>query len=186
MSIFSTLRSLLILSAPCLLVAAAPQPDATHWVYPVIKRYGGVHPRADLPTELAPGSEFKVIADVSHGYADRTHPLGSLQRLARLVNLFGYAHVPPERVHVVAVIEGEISSAVLTNDAYKRRFHVDNPNLDLLHELKRSGVKVMVCAQMLAENDVPDGEISPDVTVTLSALTDLAGYEALGYGYLQL
>jgi intracellular sulfur oxidation DsrE/DsrF family protein len=165
---------------------AASEPKATVWVYPLIKRYGGVHPRPDLPTGLAPGSEYRVIADVTHGSADRTHALGSLERLARLINLFAYAGVPAAHVHVAALIEGEAYSAMLTNDAYRRRFKVDNPNLDLLRELKSSGVELMVCAQALAENDIPDNDVATDVTVTLSALTDFAGYEARGYTYLQL
>jgi intracellular sulfur oxidation DsrE/DsrF family protein len=165
---------------------AASAPGPSVWVYPLIQHYGGVHPRPDLPTGLAPGSEYRVIADVARGSADRTHALGSLQRLARLVNLFAYAGVPAAHVHIAAVIEGDAASAILRNEAYRRRFKLDNPNLDLLRELHDSGVDLMVCAQLLAEDDVPDGDIVPDVTITLSALTDFAGYEARGYSYLQL
>jgi intracellular sulfur oxidation DsrE/DsrF family protein len=165
---------------------SANPPGDSVWVYPLIKHYGSVHPRPDLPTGLAPASEYRIIADVARGDADRTHALGSLQRLARLVNLFAYAGVPAAHVHIAAVIDGDAASAILKNEAYRRRYMLDNPNLDLLHELKSSGVELMVCAQLLAENDLPDSDIVPDVTVTLSALTDFAGYEARGYGYLQL
>jgi intracellular sulfur oxidation DsrE/DsrF family protein len=165
---------------------AASEQGATLWVYPVIKHFGGVHPRPDLPTGLAPGSDYKVIADVVRGDPDRTRALPALQRLARLVNLFAYAGVPAAHVHVAAVIEGEVASAILTNAAYRTRFNLDNPNLELLHELRKSGVELMVCAQTLAESRVPDGDISPDVAVSLSALTDFAAYEARGYSYLQL
>ncbi len=166
--------------------AATSVPGATTWVYPVIKHFGGVHPRPDLPTGLTPSLEYKVIADIVRGESDRAHALGSLQRLARLINLFAYAGVPAAHVHIAAVIQGEVASAILTNAAYRTRFNVDNPNLALLHELRASGVELMVCAQTLAENDVPDGDVAHDVTITLSALTDFAGYEAQGYTYLQL
>lgn len=188
----SILGSLLLVVAtvsPLNCVQGADSPGAhgdSAWVYPLIKHYGGVHPRPDLPTGLAPGSEYRIIADIARGSADRTHAIGSLQRLARLVNLFAYAGVPTQHVHIAAVIEGDAASAILTNEAYQRRFKLDNPNLDLLHELKSSGVELMVCAQLLAENDVPDSDIAPDVAITLSALTDFAGYEARGYSYLQL
>jgi intracellular sulfur oxidation DsrE/DsrF family protein len=161
-------------------------PGATLWIHPLIKSYGGVHPRPDLAASVPAGLEYKVIADVEHGSADHDRALGALQHLARLANLFAYAGVPHARVHIAAVIQGEAASAVLTNEAYRRRFKVDNPNLDLLRELKRAGVELMVCSQMLAENDVPDSDISPEVAITLSALTDFAAYEARGYGYLQL
>jgi intracellular sulfur oxidation DsrE/DsrF family protein len=166
--------------------APSQAPEAALWVYPVIKGYGGVHPRPDLPAGLMPGVEYKVIADVAHDSANRTKVSGSLFRLARLVNLMAYAGVPHERVHIAAVIEGEAGFVAFTNAAYRKRFHVDNPNLALLHELEQSGVELMVCSQALAENDVADNDISPDVHVTLSALTDFALYGQRGYSYLQL
>jgi intracellular sulfur oxidation DsrE/DsrF family protein len=165
---------------------SAGAPGATIWIHPLLKRYGGVHPRPDLAASLPAGLEYKVIADVVHGSADHDRALGSLQRLARLANLLAYAGVPQAHVHIAAVIEGEATSATLKNEAFRKRFKVDNPNLELLSELKRSGIQLMVCAQTLAENDVLDSDISSDVTITLSALTDLATYEARGYGYLQL
>jgi intracellular sulfur oxidation DsrE/DsrF family protein len=165
---------------------AASERGVMLWVYPVIKHFGGVHPRPDLATGLTPSSEYKVIADIVRGDPDRTRALASLQRLARLVNLFAYAGVPAAHVHVAAVIEGEVASAILTDTAYRSRFNLDNPNLELLHELRKAGVELMVCAQTLAESGVPDSDVSPDVAVSLSALTDFAAYEARGYSYLQL
>jgi intracellular sulfur oxidation DsrE/DsrF family protein len=164
--------------------ARPPAPDI--WIHPLIRGYGGVRPRPDLPSGLSPGTEYRVIVDVVHGDSDRTHVLGSLERLARLVNLLAYAGVPPDHVRVAAVIEGTAGFAALTNAAYRKRFDVDNPNLELLHALKQSGVELMVCAQALAENGLQDSDISSDVTVTLSALTDFVIYGQRGYSYLQL
>ncbi|MGB6451595.1 MAG: DsrE family protein [Steroidobacteraceae bacterium] len=181
-----------------LLAVAAPPPgadpntaagnaeSATLWIYPVIKDYGGVHPRSDLPAGTAPGVEYKVIADVTQASPDHSKVSGSLVRLARLVNLLAYAGVPAADVHIAAVIEGEAGYAAFSNAAYRKRFNVDNPNLALLHELKQSGVELMVCSQAMAENGLADSDISPDVQITLSALTDFAVYGERGYSYLQL
>ncbi len=166
--------------------AASNAESATLWVYPVIKDYGGVHPRPDLPAGLAAGVDYKVIADVTQASPDHSKVSGSLVRLARLVNLMSYAGVPAAHVHIAAVIEGEAGYAAFSNAAYRKRFDVDNPNLALLHELKQSGVELMVCSQAMAENGIADGDISPDVEITLSALTDFAVYGARGYSYLQL
>lgn len=163
---------------------AVPSPGL--WVYPVIRGYGGVRPRPDLPSNLAPGTDYKVIVDVVHDDPDHARVMGSLVRLARLVNLMAYAGIPRDHVHIAAVIEGMAGFSVLTNEAYRKRFNVDNPNLALLHELKGAGVDLMVCAQALAENDLPDGDVSPDVTVTLSALTDFVVFGQRGYSYMQL
>ncbi|MGH8149943.1 MAG: DsrE family protein [Steroidobacteraceae bacterium] len=167
--------------------AASPSSTgpATVWVFPVIEGYGGVHPRSDLPG-VAPQVDYRVIADVTHGEKDPAQVSGGLQRLARLVNLFAYAGVPRSHVHIAAVIEGPAGFAAFSNAAYRKRFHVDNPNLTLLHRLRQSGVELMVCSQAMAENGFEDADISPDVRITLSALTDFAIYGARGYSYLQL
>ena len=165
-------------------VASAPAP--TDWVYPLIKDYGGVHPRAELPVRPDPGVDYKVIVDVVHGPQDPARVGDGLVRLARLRNLMAYAQVPSRHVHLVAVIEGAAGFAALTDAAYNARFKVDNPNLALLHQLRQAGVELLVCGQALAENDIPDSALSPDVTVTLSALSDFAVYGQRGYTYMQL
>lgn len=167
-------------------LTAAPSEPPGLWVYPAIRGYGGVRPRPDLPSNLSAGTDYKVIVDVVHDNPNHAEVLSSLARLARLVNLMTYAGIPRDHVHIAAVIEDMAGYAVLTNETYRKLFNVDNPNLALLHELKSSGVELMVCAQALAENNWPDSDVSPDVTVTLSALTDFVVYGQRGYSYLQL
>lgn len=169
-------------SAPTAAVSQAPG----LWVYPVIRGYGGVRPRPDLPSRLSAQTDYKVIVDVVHGDTGHAHVLGSLVRLARLVNLMAYAGIPREHVHIAAVLEDMAGFSVLTNAAYRKRFNVDNPNLALLHDLKSAGVELMVCSQALAENDWSDSDVTPDVIVTLSALTDFVVYGQRGYSYMQL
>jgi intracellular sulfur oxidation DsrE/DsrF family protein len=187
---FGTKSACALLGAACIAVStlapAATSDGPGLWVHPAIRGYGGVRPRPDLPSNLSPTTDYKVIVDVAHGDQDHADVEHSLLRLARLVNLMTYAGIPRDHVHIAAVIEGMAGYAVLTNEAYRKRFKVDNPNLALLHELKSSGVELMVCAQALAENSWSDGDVSPDVTVTLSALTDFVIYGQRGYSYLQL
>jgi|SRR6185437_959269 len=156
------------------------------WVYPAVRGYGAVRPRPDLPSNLSSGTDYKVLVDVLHANPDHAQVMSSLVRLARLVNLMAYAGIPRDHVHIAAVIEDMAGYAVLSNEAYRKQFNVDNPNLALLHELKSSGVELMVCAQALAENGWPDSDVSPDVTVTLSALTDFVVYGQRGYSFMQL
>ncbi|HUN27269.1 MAG TPA: DsrE family protein [Steroidobacteraceae bacterium] len=178
-------------TAPSAATTPSASPAARHapptvWVYPLIRGYGGVHPRPDLPSGIVAGVDYKVIADVIHGDSDHKKVLGSLNRLARIANLFAYAGVPASHVHIAAVLEGPAGFAAFSNEEYRRRFKVDNPNLPLLHALKQAGVELMVCAQAIAEIGITDRDIAPDVTVTLSALSDFAVYGARGYSYLQL
>ncbi|WEN14031.1 DsrE family protein [Rhodanobacter sp. AS-Z3] len=158
----------------------------TVWINPVIKDFGEVHPRPDAAVQPDPNAEYKVIVDVVHGSDDHTAVLGSLQRLARTVNLLGYAKVPSNHVHIVAVIEGQATFATASNATYRKFFKVDNPNLKILHELKQAGVELFVCGQALAEGGLVDTDVGPDITVSLSALSDFVVYGHLGYSYMQL
>ncbi len=158
----------------------------TVWINPVIKNFGRVHPRPDAAVQPDPSADYKVIVDVVHGGKDHSEVNGSLQRLARIVNLMGFARVPPEHVHIVAVIEGEASLAAASNDMYRKFYKVDNPNAPIIHALKAAGVTMLVCGQALAENGFKDSDVNPDVTVSLSALSDFVVYGQRGYSYMQL
>ena len=170
--------------------APSARPDGplpgTVWINPVIKDFGRVHPRPDAAVQPDPSADYKVIVDVVHGSKDHTEVYGSLQRLARIVNLMGFAKVPPEHVHIVAVIEGEATLAAANNSVYREFYKVDNPNLPIIHALKQSGVTMLVCGQALAENGFKDSDVNPDVTVSLSALSDFVVYGQRGYSYIQL
>ena len=166
--------------------AAAASASEPTWIYPVIKGYGGVHPRADAAVQPDPDTDYKVIVDVVRGDKDRHAVLGSLQRLARTVNLMGFAGVPPSHVHIVAVLEGQASYAAASNARYRKLFKTDNPNLPILHALKQAGVQLLVCGQALAENKLTDQDVGPDITVSLSALSDFVVYGQRGYSYMQL
>jgi intracellular sulfur oxidation DsrE/DsrF family protein len=160
--------------------------DATEWVYPVISGYGGVHPGANLPIRPEPGIEYKIIVDVVHPNPDAAKLSNSLDRLARLVNLMSYAGVAPEHVHIVAVLDEGAGLLALTNESYRSRFKVDNPNLALLHQLKLHGVELMICSQAMAGNKLVERDFTSDATVTLSALTDFLVFGQRGYSYMQL
>jgi intracellular sulfur oxidation DsrE/DsrF family protein len=173
----------------CAAAAAAPPADTaakTLWVYPVIKGFGKVHPRPEAAVQPDPALDYKVIVDVVSGDTDHTRVLGSLQRLARTVNLLGYAKVPPAHVHIVAVLEGPAMFAAAGNALYRKRFKVDNPNLAILHALKRSGVKLLVCSQAMAGLGIRPQDLGPDITMSLSALTDFVVYGQRGYSFMQL
>ncbi|HET6432269.1 DsrE family protein [Dyella sp.] len=167
-------------------VAAEPAAKPVQWVYPLIPRFGAVHPRPDLPEQPDPSVDYKVFVDVVGESKDPSKPLESLDRLARLVNLMAYAGVPAEHVHIVALLEGHATRAASGNALYRKHFKVDNPNLEILHALKVAGVRIMVCSQALASMNLDDSSVSPDVTVTLSALTDAVIYGQRGYSYMQL
>lgn len=185
----------------CLLIGGGAARAATHeagvtWVHPVIPGFGGVHPRPHADMQPDPHADYKVFVDVVSTGKDPSRMYGSLERLARLVNLMGYAGVPPRHVHIVALLDRRAGFAALTDAAYARiqarldpkhaKPGLKNPNLAVLHALKKAGVKLMVCSQAMAELGLKDDDIDPAVTITLSALTDPVIYGQRGYTYMQL
>ncbi len=189
-AIVSTLPFVL-LAAVAIPLWAAPatgksSAEAPEWIYPVIPRVGGVHPRPDLPVRPDPKVDYRIFVDMVSDGRDPAGQYNALVRLARLVNLMAYAKVPPEHVHIVALFDGEAGFAAATNAFYRNAFKADNPNLAIVHALKKAGVELLVCSQALAENNLPDGAVDPDVTITLSALTDVVVYGQKGYIYMQL
>jgi len=197
------LAATLVLAALCIPAQASSGKKASDkaasgvtWVYPVIKKFGGVHPRPDADMQPDPGADYKIFVDVVHASKNPAKMYGSLNRLARLVNLMGYAKVPADHVHIVALLDGRTGMASLTDAAYAREWAkfdpkhatkgMKNPNLAVIHALKKAGVKLMICSQAMAELGLKDSDIDPSVTITLSALTDPVIYGHRGYTYMQL
>lgn len=190
--------SVLVTLALCMVVppasadgAAAPAPKAAPgvtWVHPLIPKFGGVHPRPDVDVQPDPKADYKVFVDVVSADPGSDQPYHSLQRLARLVNLMGYAKMPPSHVHIVALLDREAGLAALSDEAYRRfdKKQDRNPNLALLRALKKAGVKLMVCSQAMAGMGLKDDDIDPSVTITLSGLTDPVIYGQRGYTFMQL
>ncbi len=156
------------------------------WIYPVIPKYGGVHPRPDLPVRPEPKANYKIFVDIVSSDQQPSGQFKGLLRLARLINLMGYCKVPFDHVHIIAVLDGKSGYAAANNDFYKKQFKMNNPNLPILKALKKAGVQLMICSQALAEKGIPDRIVDPDVTITLSALTDAVVYGQKGYSYMQL
>ena len=160
--------------------------SAPEWIYPALPGFGRVHPRPGLPVRPDPKENYKIFVDVVSPGRDPSGKFNSLMRLARLVNLMAYAKVPPGHVHIVALLDEKVGFASGTNAFYNKLFGGDNPNLPLIHALKKAGVEMLVCSQGLAENHIPDSAIDPGVTITLSALTDMVVYGHKGYTYMRL
>ena len=192
-SILGAAASLLLLTVTALpshasdAKAGSSTPKAeTTWIYPVIAKFGAVHPRADAAVQPDPNVDYKIFVDVVSGEDDHTRPLASLDRLARLVNLMAFAKVPPSHVHIVALLDEKAGTAALSNATYRQRYHMDNPNVTVLQALKQAGVQLLVCSQALAGQGLPDSAVDPSITVTLSALTDPVVYGQRGYTYMRL
>lgn len=75
-------------------------------------------------------------------------------------------------------------TGLLDNAHYRQKFGTENPNLPVLAELKKSGVKLYVCSQQMLAMRISFNSISPDVTVASDGLFVLINFQNQGYAYL--
>ncbi len=156
---------------------------AQEWTNPVIKDYGKIKFYEDA--ELIPDKEtdYKMVFDLTSDNEEDGVNKG-LWKIARIINLLGASGVPKEHRHLVGIIHGKTTPAVLSNEAHHKRTGKNNPNLDLLKVLTANGVKLYVCGQSLAQNDIDRAEMNEHVTLSLSALTDLPYFQYKGYALM--
>lgn len=177
--------SALLLGSMSATAMAAGHP-AGYWQYPAIEGYGPVHPRPNAAEQPDKSTIYKVVFNVTKSTKDMSQPNPGLDHVARAVNVFASAGVPLDHLRFVAVIHGPATASVLDAKAYKQKFDTANPNLKLIAALRKAGVKVEVCGQALSDNHFENAEVNPEVTITLSALSDLAIYGNRGYAFEQM
>jgi intracellular sulfur oxidation DsrE/DsrF family protein len=169
------------LTAAVLCVSGMAQADET-LLYPIIPNIGGVVPLPDAAEQPRKGA--KVVFDITT--ETKTEDLNKgLERVARLLNLYGSAGLKASDVKIAVVVHGEATKTVLANDIYRSNFAADkNPNLSVISALRKAGVEMFVCGQALASRGFARSEVSEGVTVASAALTVVINLQADGYSYV--
>jgi intracellular sulfur oxidation DsrE/DsrF family protein len=173
-----------IITAILLLIGLAINLNAQNWEYPVIKGYG---PAVSLPNAAVQPDkslQYKILFDISKPAASNDQVNPGLDHVARLINVFATAGMMPDQMELVVIIHSTAAPIVLKNEQYKTKYGVDNPNIQLLGELKKSGVVLYVCGQTLADYSFKQEWVNPDVTLALSALTVVPTYQLMGYALM--
>ncbi len=160
----------------------AAVPAATKLEFPIIPKHGGVLPRPKAVEQPRAGARvvFDATADAKPADVNK-----GLDRVARLMNLYGVAGFKAQDVKITIVLHGEATKSVLNDAAYKARFQVEqNPNLPLIRELQKAGVEVLVCGQALNYKGFPDGEVAEGIPIAAAALTVVINKQTDGYSYV--
>jgi intracellular sulfur oxidation DsrE/DsrF family protein len=169
----SVLLSALLVSA----TAASAQQRTT--MGPVVPSFGPVF---EVSPDFVSSSDidYKVAFDVSQGSSpERANT--SLTTVARFLNMHGQAGIPRDRIGAAVVIHGSAVMDVLNAQAYRERHQADNPNADLIRELLKAGVEVVVCGQSAASRGVEKGHLMDGVQMALSAMTAFVILQEEGY-----
>ena len=169
-----------------LLVAALTLPVTAmakdgFWSTPTIHGHGKIHYVADAAHKPDPSKVYKVVFTLTKPSKSPGQVNGSLDHIARTVNIFVAAGVPLDHLKIVAVAAGPATGIVLKNAHYRAEYGVDNPNLALIHQLTKAGVEISVCAQAMGEHHYKYGWQAKDVTLSLSALSTVITLQNEGY-----
>lgn len=147
---------------------------------PIIKNYGTIY---EIEGAINPDSEieYKIVVDLKTLQRDKESINPGLNNVARMLNLHGLGGVKAENLNVAVAIHGGATDVILNNEAYQKKYELDNPNLKLINELKEAGVELYVCGQSLLARKYEHEEVNSQVKIGLSMLTVVTTYMHKGY-----
>lgn len=95
--------------------------------------------------------------------------------------------VPPEEIHIHAVIHGDAVDHVLTDDAWNKHKGETsgNPSTKLIESLVKRGVHLELCDSRRVRNGWGKSEIHPEVALVSTAYHRLADLQFQGYAYVR-
>ena len=154
-------------------------------VNPIIKSDGGIWEMPNAVEKPDPNLQYKIVIDLYTGAENPSRISPALNNVARMINLHAVGGVPAKNITVVGVSHASNTKSILTNEAYKKRYGVDNPNIELIQELTEKGVKLFVCGQSLKARGYNQNEVNPNIGLSVSALTVMTTYQLTGYAALK-
>ena len=151
---------------------------------PTVPGFGAIVPVPTAANTPDPRLRYRVMFSVTKAAEAPAKLSPSLDKVARFLNLLGSRGIRPEPNDIVVILHGPATATTLTDDAYRARFGVTNPNLALIQALRRSGAAIHVCGQALAAQKIDRSMVSGDVTIDLSAMTTIATFQLRGWALM--
>lgn len=151
---------------------------------PVIHEYGEVYAVPDPAKTGDPKKGLRAVFDVKLGADDPREVNVRIETVARYLNMHAAAGYPRDRTRATLVLHGTASRDALTDEAYHKRFTTDNPNRDLLEQLRAAGVEIYLCGQSAAVRGFEREELAPAAEMALSAMTVLIQRQSKGYALI--
>lgn len=149
----------------------------------VIKDYGKIYTVSNPEFKTDTTAQFKAVFDIGRSFEDPSQPNALIETAARFLNMHREAGVPSENIKVALVIHGAASTDILINEFYKEKFPetIANPNSELIAQLAKHGVQIILCGQTAAHRNITKTEALPEVRFSLSAMTALVQLQNDGY-----
>lgn len=167
-----------------LLAMAIGQAAAGPATGPVIDDYGPVYYVPDEPLDLPPASLLKAVFDIAAAPEESETPNYRLETVARYLNMHARAGVEASQMRTAVVLHGRAARSALSRTAFEERYGETHPDADLLDDLSRAGVRLIVCGQSAAAFGFRHDELARGREISLSALTALVLLQSDGYALI--
>ncbi len=131
-----------------------------------------------------PKHVYKIVFDETKPGAKPTEAAQGIALAATELDQLRGNGVPAANTKFALVFHGGALDSILNDATYKAKHGVDNPNLPILAALKKEGVELLVCGQMLVLTKTDPKTLSTDVTLGSDALLMLATFQNNGYALL--
>ena len=152
--------------------------------FPAVKAVGwaGVLPVEHVDEIPDPGMHYNMLFEIAwFDTAAKKEIHGGLGNVARELNLHEANGIPRKNIGAVVVVHADGLYSLLTNEKYKRKYGVDNPNIPLINELQKYGVKMIVCGQAMTYFRLEMQDLVPGLKQALTAQTVLSSYRLKNY-----
>jgi intracellular sulfur oxidation DsrE/DsrF family protein len=162
--------------------------------FPAIKSasWAGVAPVQPIDEKPDPSMQYKLLFELT-GFAlkgedssAKTEINIGLCEVARQINLHEANGIPRKNIHVVVVTHASAMYCFFTNEKYKKKYGIDNPNIALIKELQDYGVKMLVCGQAMTFFNLEMEDLVPGIKQVLTAQTVISSYQLKGYVYYDM
>ncbi|NDV14902.1 hypothetical protein GO009_02595 [Muricauda sp. TY007] len=151
---------------------------------PIVENYGAVWEIDNPDFKTDKSQEFKVVFDVKNGPESDTEINKNLNTVARFLNMHAQSGIPASQLKAALIVHGTAARNLLTDEAFRNRYKVDNPNRELVEDLLEAGVEVIICGQSSKTRGLPKEDLIPGVKIALSAMT--ANIQLQNQGYRQI
>ena len=179
------MKKLLLLFSLCLSISFQVKSQENRTNGKIIKDYGQFFSVDNLDIKTDVLAEFKVIFDVSKSSEDKSVKNKSIETAARFLNMHANEGMKLQQLKAAITIHGGAWQDVMTNEAYKEKFGMNNPNLELINQLTNAGVDVIICGQSAGVRGLNKTNVNPNVKFALSAMTALLQYQNNGYRFIK-
>jgi len=152
---------------------------------PVFDDYGPVYSIDNVDFPLDSTQQYKAVFDVDRDQADPSQHNAIISSLHRYYNMHVRSGIPKENIHLAFVVHGGSTKDVLSSEAYKAKYNVENPNRELIKTLSEMGVGIYICGQSMMSRGYNKEDLLPEVKVGLSAMTVLTVYQRNNYGLIK-